>query len=105
MGVATALMLGALAGPSVAEPFFVEMRDGTFKRCGNLDYKDGRGEWRMRGCKPIADLFDAPPVETPRVTPRPTFSPRPAPTATEFCAGGTIEWDPVTETTRCVRGR
>lgn len=105
IGVATALMVGALAGSSFSEPFFVEMRDGTFKRCGNLDFKRGRGEWRLRGCEPMAALFVPPPLETPQPTPRPTSTVRPVPTATEFCAGGTIEWDPVTGQTRCIRTR
>jgi len=102
-GVALTLMVGVLAAPSPsrAEPFFVEMPDGSFKRCGNLDFKEARGEWRMRGCAAIGALFVAPPTPRPTSTPSPSRTPRPSPT--EQCAGGCMTWDPVTDTVKCQR--
>ena len=93
-------LASTLASTAAAEPFYVEMRDGSFKRCGNLDYKKERGQWRMRGCEPIARLLSA-----PTTSPQPTASPRPTPrpTPTDPCPGGCITWDPITDTTKCVR--
>lgn len=120
--VAVALSFTAAGVPAFAEPFFVEMRDGTFKRCGNLDFKAGRKQWVMRGCEPMAALFAPSPTPTMAcvapccrangtgvchcpcpgaATPRPTHSPRP--TNSDPCSGGCTVWDPVTDTTKCVR--
>lgn len=94
-------MVAAFVGSASSEPFFVEMKDGSFRRCGNLSYKQERAEWRLRGCEPMERIFNAP---TPApVTPRPTVKP----TATPYdpCPGKCQEWDPVTDTVRCVKCR
>lgn len=102
IGVAAAIMVMVWAGYSSSEPFFVEMRDGTFKRCGNLDYKKERGEWRVRGCDALARILTSAP--TPKPSPSyspPTVSPRP--TEADLCPGGCIVWNPATDRTSCVR--
>lgn len=100
IGVAVTLMVGACAASALGEPFFVEMRDGSFKRCGNLSFRKERAEWRLQDCEAMARVL-AGPVATAKPTPRPTASPRP--TNDDPCPGGCIVWDPVTDTTTCKR--
>lgn len=96
---AVALIASVLAGPAGAEPFFIEMRDGTFTRCGNLSFREKRAEWRLQGCDPVARLFVGTlPIPKPTALPSPT----PKPTA-EPCRGGCWVWDPTTDTVTCER--
>lgn len=99
IGVAVTLMVGACAASALGEPFFVEMRDGSFKRCGNLSFRANRAEWRLQGCEPVARLFDNSP---PKPTPKPTASPRPT-DADDPCPGGCLVWDPASDTVTCKR--
>lgn len=107
LAVATAALIAATCTTPRADAAPFVLYDGAQKvaDCGDLR-QNARGIWVWRTANPEPPFCVPIGSPTPAPTPAATRSPnwRPSPTKEpDPCPGGCMVWNPVTDTTRCVR--
>ncbi len=103
---AAIFMIAVRSSHGAQRVILVDPHTGAQHDCGSAR-TNKRGDLVYRVQIPCGPLATPAPTASPPVTPRPTPSPRvtPRPTASpvDLCPGGCMVWNPVTDTTKCVR--